>query len=138
MQAVFDDQTMADNWTCGDIPGGAGPPAIELTAVPPIGSSDDLRGQVWHVVPGDYGVAVYIKVHGGWWTKPYWNNPVTAISCDGFRVCDITIGGVDPQATDIAVFVIPLTYTPPPATGAGVLSAELYTNSVANIEVARN
>ncbi len=53
MQAVFDGEIMADNWTCGDIPGGTGTPAIELTAVPPIGSSEDLRGQVWHIAPGD-------------------------------------------------------------------------------------
>jgi exo-beta-1,3-glucanase (GH17 family) len=138
MQAVFDDQMITDNWSCGDIPGGAGTPAIELTEVPPIGSSDDLRGQVWHVLPNDYGVAVYIKVHGGWWTKPYWNNPVTAISCDGTWVCDITTGGNDPQATDVAAFLIPLTYTPPSASGTGVLPAGLYTNSVANIEETRN
>ena len=39
MQKVFDDEIMADNWTCGDIPGGTGTPAIELTrcrpSVPP-------------------------------------------------------------------------------------------------------
>ena len=138
MQAVFDGEIMADNWTCGDIPGGTGTPAIELTAVPPIGSSEDLRGQVWHVAPGDYGVAVYIKVLGGWWTKPFWNNPVTSISCDGSWVCDITTGGSDPQATDIAAFLIPLTYTPPTAAWDGVLPAELYVNSVAYVEVKRD
>ncbi len=138
MQAVFDDQTITDNWSCGDIPGGTGTPAIELTQVPPIGSSDDLRGQVWHVLPGDYGIAIYIKVHGGWWTKPYWHNPVTIIFCDGSWVCDITTGGDDAQATDIAVFLIPLTYTPPSTGREGVLRAELYTNSVANIEMTRN
>ena len=121
-----------------DIPGGTGTPAIEFTAVPPIGSSADLHGQVWHVAPGDYGVAVYIKVLGGWWTKPFWNNPVTPIACDGSWICDITTGGEDAQATDIAAFLIPLTYTPPAATWDGVLPAELYVNSVAYDEVNRN
>jgi hypothetical protein len=138
MQKVFDDETMADNWTCGDLPGGTGTPAIELTAVPPIGSYDNLRDQVWHIAPGDYGVAVYIKVHGGWWTKPYWNNPVTAIACDGSWVCDITTGGDEPLATDIAAFLIPLTYTPPAAAWAGALPAELYTNSLTYVEVKRD
>jgi exo-beta-1,3-glucanase (GH17 family) len=138
MQAVFDGETVPDNWTCGDIPGGTGTTAIEFTSIPPIGSSDDLRGQVWHVAPGDHGVAVYIKVLGGWWTKPFWNNPVTSINCDGSWVCDITTGGEDPQATDIAAFLIPLTYTPPAATWAGVLPPELYTNSLANVELQRN
>jgi hypothetical protein len=138
MQAVFNGETAPDNWTCGDIPGGTGTAAMELTAVPPIGSSEDLRGQVWHVAPGDYGVAVYIKVLGGWWTKPYWNDPVTPINCDGSWTCDITTGGEDAQATDIAAFLIPLTYTPPTAAWEGALPAELYTNSLASIEVTRN
>ena len=138
MQAVFDGETVEDNWTCGDIPGGTGIPAIELTVVPPVGSSENLRGQVWHVAPDEAGVAVYIKVNGGWWTKPFWNNPVTPINCDGSWVCDITTGGSDPEATDIAAFLISLTYTPPTASWAGVLPTELYTNSLANIEVARD
>jgi exo-beta-1,3-glucanase (GH17 family) len=138
MQAVFDGETVADNWTCMDIPGGSGTPAIEYSAVPPIGSSADLRGQVCHVSPGDYGIAVYIKVLGGWWTKPFWNNPVTPINCDGSWVCDITTGGSDSEATDIAAFLIPLTYTPPTAAWEGVLPAELYTTSVAYIEVKRD
>ena len=138
MHVVFDGETLPDNWTCMDIPGGTGTPAVELTAVPPIGSSSDLRGQVWHVTPTDYGIAVYIKVLGGWWTKPFWNNPVTSINCDGSWVCDITTGGEDTQATDIAAFLIPLNYTPPAATWADTLPAELYTNSLANIEVTRD
>jgi len=137
MHVVFDGETLPDNWTCMDIPGGTGTPAVELTAVPPIGSSSDLRGQVWHVTPTDYGIAVYIKVLGGWWTKPFWNNPVTSINCDGSWVCDITTGGSDSEATDIAAFLIPLTYTPPTAAWDGVLPAELYVNSVAYAEVKR-
>lgn len=138
MQAVFDGETVADNWTCMDIPGGTGTPVIEFTTVPPVGSSADLRGQVWHAAPGDYGIAVYIKVLGGWWTKPFWNNPVTPIACDGSWVCDITTGGEDAQATDIAAFLIPLSYTPPAASWDGVLPAELYVNSMAYVEVNRN
>jgi exo-beta-1,3-glucanase (GH17 family) len=138
MQAVFEGETLADSWTCGDIPGGAGTPAMELTAVPPIGSFDDLRGQVWHVASANYGVAVYIKVLGGWWTKPFWNNPVTPIACDGSWICDITTGGEDPQATDIAAFLISLAYTPPAAAWEGDLPADLYTHSVAQIVLKRD
>ena len=137
MQAVFDGQTMDDNWTCKDIPGGTGTAAIEFTSVPPIGSFDNLRGQVWHVAPGNHGVAAYIKVSGGWWTKPYFSTPVTEINCDGIWTCDITTGGTDQLATDIAAFLIPLTYSPPLAVSLPSLPAELYTNSLANIEVNR-
>jgi hypothetical protein len=138
MQAVFAGETMDDNWSCKDIPGGTGTAAIEFTTVPPIGSFDNLHGQVWHVAPDDYGVAVYIKVSGGWWTKPYFSTPVTEINCDGTWTCDITTGGTDQLATDIAAFLIPSTYSPPLAVSLAFLPAELYTNSLANIEVARN
>jgi exo-beta-1,3-glucanase (GH17 family) len=138
MHAVFDGETLPGNWACMDIPGGTGTPAVELTAVPPIGSSEDLRGQVWHVAPGDYGVAVYIKVLGGWWTKPLWSSPVTSIECDGSWVCDITTGGEDAQATDIAAFLIPLAYTPPLAAWDAILPPELFTSSAATISVNRN
>lgn len=138
MQAVFDGQTMADNWTCRDIPGGIGTPAIEFIAVPPIGSFDNLQGQVWHVDPDQHGVAVYIKVNGGWWTKPYFNDPVTEINCDGAWVCDITTGGTDQLATEVAAFLIPLTYTPPAAASWASFPDELYANSMAYVEVTRN
>ena len=131
MQAVFDGETIEDNWTCGDIPGGIGLPAIELISVPPIGSFDNLQGQAWHVAPEDHGVAVYIKVNGGWWTKPYFNNPVTGINCDGTWACDITTGGTDQLATEVAAFLIPLSYLPPAAVGSATLPAELYASSVA-------
>jgi hypothetical protein len=55
----------------------------------------DLKGQVLHVNPADYYVAVFIRVRGGWWTKPYWAEPRTRIRVDGTWVCDITTGGVD-------------------------------------------
>jgi hypothetical protein len=138
MEAVFDGETMDDNWTCKNNPGGPGTAAIEFTSVPPIGSFENLRGQVWHVAPGDNGVAVYIRVSGGWWTKPYFISPVTEINCDGTWTCDITTGGTDQLATDIAAFLIPLTYSPPLSASSASLPAELYTNSLANIEVARD
>jgi hypothetical protein len=83
-------------------------------------------------------VAVYIKVSSGWWTKPYFSTPVTEINCDGTWTCDITTGGTDQLATDIAAFLIPSTYSPPLAVSLASLPAELYTDSLANIEVARN
>ena len=134
MQEVFDSKTMDDNWTCGDIPGGTGKAAIGLISVPPIGSFDHLRGQAWHVATADYGVAVYIKVSGGWWTKPYFDSPVTAINCDGTWVCDVITGGSDEWASAITAFLIPLGYSPPPAAGQASLPAEIYSESLANVD----
>ena len=138
MQAVFNGETVPDNWTCGDIPGGTGETTIEFTNVPPIGSSDNLRGQVWHVEPDLNGVVVYIKVNGGWWIKPYFNDPVTEINCDGSWTCDITIGGIDAQATEVAAFLFPLTFSPPLAAGWSSLPVELYMNSLVYLVVTRN
>jgi exo-beta-1,3-glucanase (GH17 family) len=133
MADVFNGATMPDNWTCQAPPGGSGGPTIELTYVPPIGGLDDLRGQVWHVFPAEYRVAVYIRVSGEWYTKPYWTTPVTIINCDGSWTCDITTGGYDSQADQIAAYLIPTTYNPPLATGQATLPAELDQNAVVKV-----
>lgn len=137
MQDVFGGVTIPDNWTCSFEPGGPGQPEIEFTYVPPYGSYDNLEGQVWHVVPADYRVAVYIRVGSGWWSKPYWNNPLTIINCDGSWICDITTGGIDHQANTIAAYLLPFGYTPPSVSGQSSLPAELEQNSVAKVEVTR-
>ena len=119
-------------------PDGPGTPEITFTYIPPIGSDDDLEGRVRHVESSSYGVSVYIYVNGwGWWTKPYWNDPVTTINCNGSFVTDITTGGLDPTATRIAAFLIPNDYDPPRMDGGGTLPNELYQNSVADIIVDR-
>jgi len=119
-----------------DVPGGSGDPAIEFTYVPPYGSFDDLEGQVWHVSPANYKVAVYIYV-SSWWTKPIFANPLTAIKNDGSWACDVTTGGVDQNATKIAAYLVPNGYNPPLMDGDQTLSSELAEKSVAKAEVER-
>jgi hypothetical protein len=97
MEAPFDGATVPDNWS--GVPGGPGTAGIEFSFVPVYGSADDLRGQVWHITPSDYKVAVYIFVASGWWTKPYFAQPLTNIQPEGRWIADITTGGVDHQAT---------------------------------------
>lgn len=137
MQDVFENKTIPDNWSGTAIPGGPGNASIEFTFVPSYGSSDDLKGQVWHVRPADYKVAVYIKVGGGWWTKPMWNSPLTTIWPEGSWICDITTGGNDVYATAIAAYLVPNGYSPPSMSGGLTLPAELEENSVARIEIMR-
>ncbi len=100
-------------------------PWIEFTFVPAYGSTQDLLGRVGCVIPADHKVAVYIYV-AGWWTKPYWNNPLTPIAPDGTWVTDITTGGNDPLATQIAAFLVPNGYSPPSLGGAPTLPPELF------------
>jgi exo-beta-1,3-glucanase (GH17 family) len=138
MQAVFDGQTIPDNWSGLDIPGGPGTPEILFTFVPAYGSYDWLDGQIWHIRPADYRVAIYIKVNGGWWTKPTWATPLTTINPDGSWTCDITTGGYDQEATEIAAYLVPNGYNPPSLGGDSSLPAELAQNAVAVVDVTRN
>jgi hypothetical protein len=73
-----------------------------------------------------------------WWIKPYANDHVTEINCDGTWGCDITTGGIDEHATEVAAFLVPLTYPPPLAVGWSSLPNELYMNSLAYWVDARN
>lgn len=138
MRAVFYDKSMTNNWGCQDIPGGIGDPIVEFSYVPPYGSHDNLRGQVWHISPDDHAVAVYIKVGSGWWTKPSWNNPLSLIDCNGTWTCDITTGGIDSTARAIAAYLVPAFYDPPSASGRTSLPGELEEKSVAKVEITRS
>jgi hypothetical protein len=113
-------------------------PQIHFTYVPAYGSFNNLEGEVKGVKPSSYNVAVYIYVVGGWWTKPYWAEPLTAINHDGSWSCDITTGGVDENATEIRAYLVPKGYNPPLAYGEEKLSPELTKHSVARISVHRS
>jgi len=137
MEAVFNGETVADNWTCGATPGGSGSPILQFTSVPAVGSRAQLQGQEWHEPPANYYV-VYIHVGSlGWWVKPYAANPNTLINCDGSWSANIVTGGSDASADTITAFLIPTTYSPPILEGASSVPQELYTNSVANVTASR-
>lgn len=110
---------------------------IEFTYVPPLGNYQDLQGRVNCVEPASYKVAVYIYILG-WWTKPYWNQPLTSIRNDKGWTTDITTGGTDQCAVKIAAFLIPNGYNPPLISGGSELPPELYTNAIAYVTVDRN
>jgi len=103
-------------------------PRIELTAVPPLGSTQDLAGLVANAVPANHRVAVYIYV-GGWWNKPSHGAPQSVIQADGTWTSDITTGGADVAATRVAAFLIPATWSPPFLSGPAVLPPALAASS---------
>lgn len=121
MEAVFTGVTVTGEWATQSIPGGPGTPEIRFTFVPAVGSHEDLRGQVLHVAPAEYRVLVYIRVRGRWWTKPTFAQPFTSIASSGTWVTDITTGGVDPEATEVAAFLVPATATAPLASGLSAI-----------------
>ncbi len=95
---------------------GVPPPQVELTEVPICGDWGPLKGRVTNGWPQidltQHKVAVYIRVEGGWWTKPTFAQPLTAIAPDGTWTCDCFNAGLDNQATEIAAFVVPDTLWP--------------------------
>ena len=100
-------------------------PGIMFTKVPDIGSADVVEGRVEGVNPDDYVVALYIRVGGGWWTKPTFANPTCPISGDGTWSCPYATGGEDTSATAIRAYLIPIGYNPPAARGDSNLPSDL-------------
>ena len=110
---------------------------IELTSIPALGTSLHLEG----IVHGDAErarIAVYIRVHERWWTKPYWDSPTTSLASDGSFSVDITTGGRDDEASDIAVFLTAADYQPPVLRGEAELPAELIGKALARADVSHD
>jgi hypothetical protein len=137
MERVFNNDIIDDNWSGSTLPSGPGIPSIELTVVPPIGSSNDLEGRVLHVDPALFAVAVYIGVFGGWWTKPTFASPLTPIQPDGYWIADITTGGSDESASRVAAFLVPFDYQPPRRAGQSTLPDEIIDITVSSVQVQR-
>ena len=110
---------------------------FEFTSVPAYGSKVNLEGIVRHVDTEHLRIAVYIRVNGGWWTKPYWDSPATLISSDGTFSVSVTTGGHDELASEIAAFVIPEKYYPPGLRGESELPADLIQKALARLQVSR-
>lgn len=136
MERVFNNEEMPNNWESADVPGGPGEPEIEITHLPPKGSDENLKGRVLHVDPDEYKIIVYIQAWVGWWTKPYFNSPYTELDKKGKFETDITTGGVDSSASQIAVFLIPYEYNAP-AVGGGNIPEEVYAHAVAYVILKR-
>lgn len=102
------------------------PPMVELTSVPPLGSTADLQGRTGCTTPAGHRIAVYVNILEGWWTKPTFAQPTVPIAADGTWFADITTGPGDVDAARIAAFLIPDSYSPPPMDGDYELPAELY------------
>jgi hypothetical protein len=110
---------------------------IEFTSVPALGSYLHLKGVVKHPEPQRLRIATYIRVHGGWWTKPFWDSPATTVAPDGSFTVDITTGGRDEEASEIAVFLIAEDYHPPGLRGEIELPEELTNKALGRADIAR-
>ncbi len=106
-----------------------------------VSSCTDLNGAVWgHVIGLDYSqyqVEITIQVGGGWWSKPYADQPFTCIASNGAWACDITTGGQDQTATNIAVFLVPKGTPARVVLGDPTLPTQVYADAVDHKEVTR-
>lgn len=96
------------------IPGGAGTPALHMTQVPAYGSDDDLQGQVLHVNPRHYRVAVYLFTDAWAPARP---DPLLEPDPAGLFICHPTPGAGNPPAKKYAAFLFPRGYDPLPVSG---------------------
>jgi hypothetical protein len=114
-------------------------PTIQITNLPPFGSTQDLGGLVLKASPASYRVAVFIFVPGaGWWTKPTCALPLTTIQPDGSWTADITTGGTDPLATKIAALLVSTNYNEPCVLGPASLPTNVTAQAVASVIVDRD
>lgn len=112
--------------------------AIAVTEIPVWGDRELLlRGRVHEVEPAAHRVAVYIRVGGGWWTKPTFAEPATVIEPDGTWTCDITTGGLDHEATRIVAFLISAADSPPLMQGEGEFPTALSQSVLDEVQVVR-
>lgn len=106
----------------------AQPRSIQITSVPSLGGDGYAVGSVSgyssSVLPS-YGVAVFIKVGDGWWTKPTFASPLTDILADGTWSCDIVTGGSDALASEVRAYVLPRDIQTPTAGGDSTLPSSL-------------
>lgn len=112
-------------------------PRIFFTHVPKMGSFENLSGRIENVDANKYALAVYIRVGHGWWTKPYWAQPITHLASDGSWSCDITTGGIDEWANTITVFLIPRGFVPTLRSGQGNLPSKVRKIALAKLTVRR-
>ena len=112
--------------------------SIVFTSVPPYGSFNNLNGVVHGVDPANYRVAVFINVGGaGWFTKPTCAAPLTTIQTDGTWTADITTGGSDQDATQIAAYVVPANFSQPCVTNLFCIPDAVTSSAIANTLVTR-
>ncbi|MPM68239.1 hypothetical protein SDC9_115170 [bioreactor metagenome] len=134
MEKVFEGDSVEDNWTATetpiptpaptkkptdsnmptstpvmDTPQGPGSISIYLPPGSTWPQNGIVAGYVKNVDPAQYKVAIYIKVDGGWWSKPYFDYPGVDIYSNGYWESTYVTGGNDNEATEIVVVLLPRT-----------------------------
>jgi glucan 1,3-beta-glucosidase len=132
MDSLFlPNEPIENTWSCHEAPDD-GSDTLILDYIPVLGSSDNIKGHINDLNTCDYNIAAYIKVGGGWWTKPTFDMPVVTVFCNGQWRLDYTGGGNDPLATDMCFFIVENDYTPPACSGCGSIPQDIYDYAIAS------
>jgi exo-beta-1,3-glucanase (GH17 family) len=116
----------------------AGPPSIDITYQPPIGSSANLQGIVRNLNASAYKLAVLIYVPGfGWVCKPTADHRFVRWGSYGAFSVDFTSGGNDAAATVFAIFAVPNSFNKPCVFGEPYIPNSFFNRSVARRLIAR-
>jgi len=128
---------------CGCGPGVTdGPPTIAFTTVPGYGRAGGFGGTVSGLNADERAsskLAFFVYVPGqGWWNKPTDEQRLVDIGADGSWTADLITGGIDQMLTKVAVFLVPVHYTPPLVHGEASLPQELTEHTLASAIRERN
>lgn len=114
-------------------------PSIEITNLPSFGSFNNLGGRVLNAGSSTNRVAVFIFVPGaGWYTKPTCGAPLTIIDTNGSWTADITTGGADQNATQIAALLVSSNYNQPCVQDVSALPTNVLQQAIASVFVTRD
>jgi len=81
--------------------------SVAFTHIPAWGSSENLKGKVTGINPGEYKALVFLYFEGGWWVKPYSVLPFTSLQSDNTFTCNVNTGGADIYAGRYIAFLVP-------------------------------
>jgi hypothetical protein len=124
--------------TIGAVAAAPASPSIQITNVPPFGSSAYLDGRVLNGNPATQRVAVFIYIpSAGWWSKPYCDPQLTVIQPEGGWSANITMGGADAYATKIKVLLVGTNYNEACVMGPATLPTNVTAQALASATVER-
>ncbi len=115
------------SWGASRIPdaNSGGNPAINVTTIPGLETTDPICGTTNYLVPADHHVFVYVHTGGSWWgTKSAGGSAL--VMPDGKWCSDYASPGtLDEDGDEIAVLLMEKSYAPQPVLGTADLPSEL-------------
>jgi hypothetical protein len=97
-------------------------PSIIITNLPAFGAHGNMGGVVLNADSDANRVLAFIFVAGAWYSKPACTSQLTVIQPDGSWSANISPSANDVNATEIAAFLVPSSYSLPCVNGASGLT----------------